>query len=265
VDQKQIRESAEALAANRSAADLPSLTSMTRPPSNPSEREMIGQQIWSGLLMRFESALTDRDRGLWRNPPERVEESPEHLRLMHAFDDFLLRRFADWGWRLLMSADVVHRISEWEKHAPALLERLGKEMALRSRVLRGEKPARLEEDIDEFADAATEELSRLLRLQKERFGGARRGPTCEEISAWMQLEIKAQPALFPVLLGNLAELCYFVQSLSKHEPTAAQAMRRGDLRPKSFFLLWFARSHNRSLKDVQNELSSRRAERRRSP
>ena len=121
--------------------ETPSLATMTKPPLDATTRDMIGRRVWEALIMRFEDGLSASDRALWQTPPERPEKSPPHLRVMHAFDAFLLGQFAEWGWRLLMSVEVLHRISEWEKHSPALLARLGKELALNAEVLRGEKPA----------------------------------------------------------------------------------------------------------------------------
>lgn len=243
------------------AEQLP-LVLLTKPPVHIVQREIIGNEIWAGILARFEATLCEKDRTLWHNPPERVEKSPQHLRLMHAFDDFVLHQFAEWGWRLLMSVQVVHRISEWEKHHPELLERLGKEMALKARVLRGEKAAPFAEGIEQFADGAIAELTRLLHRQKEEFRSLRRRVRCEAIADWMQSEINARPAIFPLLKANLAQLHGFVHTLQKHDPTAARALQRGDMRARGFFILWYARCSNRSPRDVQNELSRRRRARR---
>src|SRR5690349_17148274 len=101
MDPRQILESARALA-NASPVEAPSLALMPRPPADATERDMIGSQMWAAILMRFEAGLSERDKALWHNPPEQESESPEHLRVMHAFDDFLLGMFAEWGWRPLM-------------------------------------------------------------------------------------------------------------------------------------------------------------------
>jgi len=263
MDPKQVLESAKEVVRLSSKEESP-LALMTRPPSDPMEREMIGGQMWTGILLRFEGGLSEQDKVLWHNPPERVSESPEHLRVMHVFDEFLLGQFAEWGWRLLMSVGVIHRISEWEKHNPALLERLGKELALKSRVLRGEKSAPLPEDIDVFADYAIPELARLLRLQREAFGSTPRGVSCEDIAEWMQSQVRKRPTEFPLLRANLAQLHGFVHNLPNVDRIAARALRRGDLRPRGFFILWYARCSNRSVRDTQNELSRRRSQRRRS-
>lgn len=261
VEQMQIPESAKELVPKASGERQP-LVLMTRPPDDPMLREEIGGQVWAAILMRFEKGLSEQDRTLWHNPPERVKESPGHLRVMHAFDDFLLGQFAEWGWRLLMSVGVLQRISEWEKHNTALLDRLGKQLALRSNVLHGENCAPFPEDIDVFADGAIEELGRLLRLQVENFRDSRRGVSCKTMAAWMQAEIEAKPKEFPLLQANLAQLHGFVHNLPRRDAMAARTLRRGDMRPRGFFLLWFARCSNRSMKDVQNEISGRRAQRR---
>jgi len=234
------------------------LVSMTRPPSDPLERDKIGKQVWTGIGLLFVMSLSDRDRSLWANPPTRPEESPEHLRLLHAFDDFLLCQFAEWGWRLLMSAEVLHRISEWEKHDPVLLERLGKELGLRSRVLRGEKCAPLGKNIHKFADPTIKELKILLQQQLD-FGTKRKAVSCEKIALRIRSEVAAHPAKFPWLSGNLEQLCGFIQNLPKNHQRAAQKFERGDLRANSFFYLWYASCSNRSVKDVRNQISRSRA------
>jgi hypothetical protein len=232
---------------------------MTRPPSDPLERDKIGKQVWTAICIRFVMSLSDRDRSLWGNPPIRPEESPEHLRLLHAFDDFLLCQFAEWGWRLLMSAEVLHRISEWEKHEPVLLERLGKELGLRSKVLRGEKCAPLGEDIDKFADPTIKELKILLRQRRLDFVSKRKAVSCEKLAAWIRSEIVAHPTKFPWLRANLEQLCGFIYNLPKNNQRAAQKFERGDMRENSFFYLWYASCSNRSVKDVRNQISRSRA------
>jgi len=261
---KPIPESGKSLA-KIDRSEAPSLGAMTRPPEDAKERDSIGQQIWMGVVLRFEHSLSESDLSLWQKPPTKVADSPEHLRLLRSFDNFLLDLFADWGWRMLMSVAVLHRISEWEKHSPHLLERLGRQLALRSRVLRGEKSSPFEQDMVELADKLTEELDRLLRLCREENRNRRLSISCQEIAEWMDATIRKRPLEFEVLRGNRAQLYGFVHMLPLREKAAAEALRRGDLRAKAFFLLWYARTHNRSLKDVKNEFSKRRSERRQSP
>lgn len=245
------------------SAEAPSLAAMTKPPTDAAERDNIGRQMWGALSFIFESSLSEQDKALWKSPPSDPSQSPEHLRLLHTFDNFILSQFSVWGWRLLMSVEVLQRVSEWEKHDPTLLARLGKEMELRSRVLRGEKSAPLGDGVEAFADGAIEELTRLLRRQREQLH-ARRGASCEAIADWMRSEIGTRPDEFPLLRGNLEQLHGFVHTLPRSNATAARAFRRGDLGARGFFILWFALTHNRSVKDVQNMISARRAARRRS-
>ena len=190
----------------------PPLVLMTRPPGDPMEREVIGGQLWTGVLMRFEGTLSEQDKELWHNPPVDLEKSPQHLRIMHMFDDFLLRQFSEWGWRLLMSTGALQRLSEWEKHNPELLKRFGDGLELKSRVLRGEKSAPLAEDIEKFADRTIPELERLLRMQRDHFGPSTGGL----VSKRRGLDEGANPSRpneFPSLRGNLAQLCGWVETL----------------------------------------------------
>jgi hypothetical protein len=238
------------------------LVSMTRPPDDPAVREEIGQQVWSGLWLKFEARLSEQDLRLWRNPPERkhVKDSPEHLRLLHAFDDFLLCEFAEWGWRLLMSVGVLGRLSEWEKHSPALWVRFGKELELKSRVLRGEKQARLGEGIETFADGAIPELKLLLVRQKEEFGKRRRFDY-NDIAKWMRQEISEHSKEFPNLAANLEQLVGFVANMPRWNKVMAQRFKQGEVRAQGFFYQWFAACSNRSPKDVKNQLSRLRTQR----
>jgi hypothetical protein len=237
------------------------LALMAAPPTNPLERVVIGDQMWVGVVVRFESGLCERDRVLWQNPPARVTESPEHLRLMHAFDDFLLSMFAEFGWRLLMSVGAIQRISEWEKHNPMLLERLGTELAQRSKVLRGEGRARYPEDMDVFADVAIPELERLFRLKREKFG--RHRPSCTEVAEWIKSEVTRRPEEFPSLSRELLMLEGFVRNLPTLNRDLAWAFERGNIGARRFIYEWFALCHGRSRKDLQNQISERRAQRRR--
>jgi hypothetical protein len=239
-----------------------SLVSLTRPPLDPLKREEIGDQIWTGIHLRFQQSLSDRDRALWSRPPERPEESSEHLRLLRAFDEFLLGQFAELGWRLLMSFGVLHRVSEWEKHTPDLLSRLGKQLKLRSMVLRGEKCAPFGEDIDKFADPAIKELAILLHRQRAELDRKRAAVSCENIAIWVRAEIAAHGKEFPWLRANLEQLCGFIQNMPKRRQAAARTLERGRMRANSFFYLWYASCSNRSVKDVRNQISRRRSARR---
>jgi hypothetical protein len=157
-----------------------------------------------------------------------------------------------------MSAEVLHRISEWETHDPVLLERLGKELGLRSKVLRGEKCAPLGRNIHKFADPTIKELKILLRQQLD-FGSKRKAVSCEKIALRIRSEVAAHPAKFSWLSGNLEQLCGFIHNLPKNHQRAAQQFERGDLRANSFFYLWYASCSNRSVKDVRNQISRSRA------
>src|SRR5258708_6563319 len=99
------------------------LAMMLTPPADPVERDRIGEELWTGLILRFEQGLSPQDLALWKNPPQDAGTSREHLRILHSFDDFLLHRFADWGFRLLWSPSAQRRIAQWEIHnMPELLE-----------------------------------------------------------------------------------------------------------------------------------------------
>jgi|SRR5580704_3166563 hypothetical protein len=243
------------------SASRPPLGLITQPPLDSTEREQIGVEVWTGLYFRFDGNLSEQERSMRRNPPKPGEKCDEYLHLAHAFDDFLLHQFAEFGWRMLMSVEVLQRLAEWEKHSPVLLARLGEELALRSKVLRGEKSAPLGIGIEKFADAAIVELGMLLSRQREEFGPKRGVVSCEKISAWMKAEIDARPAEFPQLRANLAQLCGFVASLPKRNPNAARILQNGGMRASGFFIQWYATCSNRSPKDLKNQLSRLRNQR----
>src|SRR5205809_3839241 len=89
------------------ARQTPQLLLMSAPPDDAIERQVIGNELWVGLVLRFEQTLSEEDLALWRNPPSNVSTFPEHLRVVNLFDEFLLRQFAEWGWRMFMSLDIV--------------------------------------------------------------------------------------------------------------------------------------------------------------
>ena len=57
----------------------------------------------------------------------------------------------------------------------------------------------------------------------------------------MRAEVKQ--GQFVKLNADLEQLHGFVHNLPKIDANAAEALRRGDLRHKAFFYLWFARCH----------------------
>jgi hypothetical protein len=246
----------------------PPLVLMTRPPDDPILRERIGAEMWTGVCLRFESALSEQDKRLWADPPPDPAKSPEYMRVMHMFDNFLLSQFSEWGWRLLMSRGALHRLSEWEIYSPAMLDRLESELALRSRVLRGEKSAPFAEDIVKFMDGdngdngAIAELQRLLRRQRDEFGARSRAPSCGEIAEWIKEEVKSHLEHYPLLSGNLAQLVSWVENLPAKNRDAAQTLRRGDMRAPGLFYSWYAACSNRSEKHVRDTMSALRRARR---
>jgi hypothetical protein len=160
-----------------------------------------------------------------------------------------------------MSAGVLQRLAEWEKHSPELLRRVGCELELRSRVFRGEKSAPLAEDIDRFADRAIPELDRLIRMQRDHFGSRTGASSCQDVAEWMKQQVQGRASEFPSLGGNIAQLCGWVETLPKRNPDAGRAVRRGTMRPSTFFHAWYADCSQRSLKDVKNQVSRRRSRR----
>lgn len=239
----------------------PPLPLMARPPMDPMTREVVSNQIWTGILRRFEGRLSPRDKKLWQSPPADPGRSPEHLRVMHMFDDFLLTQIGEQGPKLLMCVGTQQRLFEWRKHSPELLKRLGGELEHESLVFLGKEQARLPGDIDEFADKVIPELDLLLRLQRDHFGPST-GAECREIAAWMKQKIQSRPLDFRELCGNIAQLCGWVETLPARNQDAARRVRRGTMRPSAFFYLWYAESSKRSLKDIKNKISSRRTARR---
>jgi hypothetical protein len=236
----------------------PPLALMTEPPSDPMEREEIGNQLWGATLKLFRDTLSENDKRLWNSPPANISQSPEHMRILHTFDDFLLGQFAKWGWRLLMSPGALQRLAEWEKHKPALLARFGRELELKSKVFRGEKSSVFEEDIDIFADLAIDDLKRLLQRQRDEFGRRPVSPDSHRLAAWMKLEIESEPAKYPTLSQYILHVCGWVESLPHRNQDMAKTLLRGDMRAPGFFYQFYADCMNRSAKDVKNETCRRR-------
>lgn len=238
----------------------PPLVLMVRPPTDPMEREVIGNQIWAGILMRFEDGLSEQDKALWHNPPTGPAISPAHLRVMHMFDGFLLNEIYQHGPKMFFCVGLLQRLFQWAQHNPELLGRLGEELEHHSLTFLGQERARLPHDLDKFADKAIPELDRLLRKQRDHFG-CRTTPTCEEIATWTKAEIRAFPGQYDCLSANLAQLVGWMETVGDYNPSAARRLRRGTLRASTFFYLWYSDVSKRSLKDVKNQISRLRASR----
>ena len=224
-------------------SDIP-LAIMKMPPVDSADRENLGQQVWTGLCLRFESELSEQDVKLWRNPPQPDEKiSGDHLRLMNAFDAFLLERVRDLGWRLMMSAGFIQRLAVWEMHSPHLLKRLGNELELKSKIYRGEAKAPINLS-KQFIDGISEDLDRLLTRMRTRFG-ARRLPSCADLALAMKAEIETQAPQFPWLYAERGQLHQYVEELNLRNPDDAYRLRSGDMRGREFFKKWYATSTHR--------------------
>jgi hypothetical protein len=240
------------------AQKAPQLATMAGPPVDQEEWVRIGDELWVGLVMRFQQSIPERDALLFRNAPQDVSNSAQHLRVLNAFDEFLLGQFAEWGWRMFLSRDIVKRMAQWEIHSPDLCRRLGEMLEVKSRVFRGERSAPFPDGIEVFADEAIQELTRLLRIQRDEFA-QRSVVSCARIAEWMKLTVEARPSEFPLLHAQLGQLQGFVETLPKRNPAAARSLEHGDMRPEGFFYQWYAACTNRSTKDVKNRISSRRS------
>jgi hypothetical protein len=240
----------------------PPLATMTRPPDDPKLREAMGNSLWVGIFNRFTGTLSDSDKALWALPPQDPSQSPAHLRLLNRFDDFVVEQFHDYGWRLLMSHGALCRIAEWTKNSPERLEAMSQQLALHSRILRGESVAPFPPDIEEFAAKAIPELGLLLRRQREEFGSRPVEATCSKIAGWMKWEIQASPDIYPTLSVELPQLLGWVETLPRRNKDAAKTLTAGDMRAPGFFYQWYSACTNRSLKDVQNKFSELRRRRR---
>jgi hypothetical protein len=242
---------------SKSAA--PSLEMMGGPPEDSAEYNRLGDELWIGLTLRYQKIAPPQEVELLGKPPENPLEDREYVVALKRFDEYILDQFAMWGWRLLLSKEVVRILARWEGLRPDLLERCGQRLAVKSRTFRGEKSVPFPDDIAQFADGAIVELQSLLRRQRDEF--ARRGfvARCDRIAEWMKLEIEARPSDFPRLHDSLGQLHSYVKIyLPAHNPKAARTLESGTIRADSFFYQWYAVSTNRSVRDVRNQISLRR-------
>ena len=232
------------------------LDAMNDVPADPAMRARIGAEMFAGLMQRFADGLSSRDLDLWKSPPKDLQGSPEHRRVLNDFDDYLLGLFHTYGWRLFMSEGVLQRLAEWEKHGPHLLKRLGEELALRSRVVKGKARHPLDDrDLYEFKEKASEELKVLFRMARTFFGSSNRRPKCLTIADWMKLEIETQPSSFRSLHASRLSLYSFINTLEQRDHACATRLAAGTLSAKEFFYRWFAAATNRSYEGVRQAIS----------
>jgi hypothetical protein len=238
------------------------LQQMTMPPDGAEERQNIGDQLWMGNVIRFQETLSEVEQVLWRNPPANISPNSQYARLIDKFDEYLVRECeTKWGWRLLMSRDMLRRHAQWEMQKPELFEKMGHAMMTHARIVRGEEAAPLAEGVDLYADDAIEEMGRLLQLCRNEFL-SRPVVRCERIAAFMKLTVDSRRSEFPHLYGDLGQLEGFVSNLPTINKEASQLLEKFDVRAEGFFTLFFATAHNRTVKDVQNRLSEMRRQRR---
>jgi hypothetical protein len=237
-------------------APRPSLATMIEPPINVADREEIGNQLWIALIMRYEQIASFSDVQLLSSPP--ATRGRDYAVALRRFDEYILEQFGEWGWRMLMSREVMKTIARWEAEDPDRLERLGDKLALKSRIYRGEKTAPLTEGIEGFADNVIAELKILLNMQRDEFVRRAVPAKCDRIAEWMKQRVEEHPSDFPLLRANLAQLHGYVSTLPIRNKAGAAAFERSEIRADSFFYQWFAACTNRNVKDVRNQISRRR-------
>jgi len=237
------------------------LAMMLALPDDPAECNRIGEELWIGLTLRYQQIASVQDVQLLAKPPENPDQRRDYQVALQRFDDYILDQFGVWGPAMLTSREVVRILFRWKSLRPDLFEKMGKQLALHSRIFRGEKSAPLSEGSEEFADAAIVELGILLRRQRDEFH--RRPavtPRCDRIAEWMKFEMEAHPDDFPGLYAHRGQLHGYVRNyLPQRNKKAAQELESGRIRADSLFYQWYAASTNRSARDVRNLISRRRS------
>jgi len=245
--------------AKESLATRPTLAVMTGPPGDPAEYKRAGDELWTGLLYRYQQTATARDLELLQHPPHNPLQDREYQLALRRFDEYILEQTGVWGWRMDMSSEIVRVKARWESTNPGFLERYGQKQGLKSRTLRGEKSAPFLEGDEQFADDAILELKSLLRRQREEFGRRGTVPRCDHIAEWIRLEIESRPMDYPRLRAHLGQLHGYVANyLPIYNKKAAAMLESGGIRADSFFYGWYAAAHQRSVPAVRNEISRRR-------
>lgn len=240
-----------------------SLTTMRTVPQDATDRQAIGDDLWSGIFLRFEHGLSSSDKELWRSTPATWRDSPKHRPLVNAFDDFLLGQVQQWGWRTLMCRGMLVRLADWEEHSPERLLRLGEALQLRSQVFRGEERAPIDgKDLYQFKEKVFPELRILFRKAATFFGPRRERPSSLEIANWMKREVEDARRSFSFLWANLAQLHGFLAGLDQEDPDIAGRLRTGTMRPKEFIYRWLAATHRREVEVVRQMISRRETHRR---
>ena len=236
-----------------------SLIMMRTVPDNAADRQAIGNDLWSGILLRFEQSLSASDKKLWQSMGPTWRDSPECRRLINTFDNFVLGQFQHWGWRLLMSRGILMRLADWEEHSPERFRRLGEALQFNSQVWRSEARAPIDGgQLYEFKEKVFPELKILLRKVASVFGSRATSPSSLEIANWMEQEIEDSPKDFRFLWANLSQLHGFVAGIDRDDTTFAARLKAGAITPKEFIYRWLATTHRRDVEVVRQIISNRK-------
>jgi hypothetical protein len=227
---------------------------MTEPPEDPAECARIGDELWIALRLMYQGQTSKADLDLLNTAPANGMATRQYLYALGQFHEFILEQFAQWGWRMLLSRDVLRILAQWESLNPQALERLGKAFARKSRTFRGETSANFPKGIEVFADEAIVELKRLLRVIRNE--SHRRGPPmrCDRIAEMMKAEIESKLEDFPRLAASLGQLHgYVALYLPSRNKKAATLLESGEMRADIFFYQFLASArrtdrHKSSLK-----------------
>jgi hypothetical protein len=235
------------------------LALMTQPPVDPAECIRIGEEIWTGLAIRYRQGAAPREIELLSASSLLPVHQREYQEAISRFDDYVLEQFSEWGWRLLLSREFLRIVARWEVEAPERLERLGLALAKKSKVYRREESAPLMGGVEVFADATIAELKIILRKMRNDFHSSKVNPRCDRIADWIENEVKSHIGDYPRLYGNLGQLCSYLRDyLPTRNELAARELEAGRMRAAGFFYMWYADATFRNRSDVENLISKRR-------
>ena len=185
------------------------IQAVERIPRDPKQRIKLSALIGAKFLFEFTDQLSRRERHLW---DERGLKSSQICKRM---DNFIFEQARTLGWRLFLCEVVLDRISEWwqgENDGPELLAKLGKELSLGAKVIRGKARFPLNNPgIYQFKKDITDEVRRLLRHLKVLSFGSNHPPALNELQGCIKQEMVRHYKYYPVLSENLTAFLKFLE------------------------------------------------------
>ncbi len=226
------------------------LDEMHAPPASATERAFYGDELFRTIRYHFSHALSPADLELWNSlPPKIPKQDRERLRILRAFDLYLVEQFLKYGWKIFLSDCALQRYAHWQQHDLQLVRLAHKNQERHARILQREVGGFYPVSAEDLRRA--EELLPELRVLLRKVRDDWHGRTNSDLVRFLQQEIEGNPVSYPKTLNDLSAVRGFI-AYNRDEEFAYKVVRGGRIRAERFLSMMMEKGTGYSRGQLRN-------------